>query len=346
MKIVILKGEFTGEVVHGTMVRIHCKLCARATDDTVGRVPGSGEVQDAVTEMTRRNTSIKPEMGKWTRALEKAHTHPHDAMKAMIIAPVTLNGRPEGYQAVCCFYCRQTGAVLIERERITPHRFGFAAKVTNREPLVHARRRVEVTFITLLALDCALQLKPALRGATVVCAGASLQCGGLKSKDSSGEPRQDAHQVLRELVIDGQPLYELVASIDGFPTVVKKVVTYCHGVISHLDACYNVADGLVETHATVEMIELAHMILGGTLRKSSGASNEIFGRLLWRYVLIRYRYAIQMGIIDCDRRELTQVLQMYLSVVNAMIEEGPGESAVCGLDALCDKYSSEISIFK
>jgi hypothetical protein len=344
MKVVIVKGKFTGKVV-GTLVTITCMECAKSTDVYTMKapVPGSSELTKASQQMGKGDERFKKSFKKSKEVVDKELTKADpNAMSTMIIAPVTINGRPGGCQPVCCFYCRQVGLIKIEAERPGTGPFGFQPRSLNEDREVHARRRVIITVIPLLALDYLVQNNLVSPSATVVCAGASLQCQGKRSTGSDSRPRQDAHQILRELSIGGTPLYQLVQSVSGLPKPIKDVVTYCHGVISHLDAAYNEADCLVEHAITVEMIDLGHLVLSGSLRRHSGKYDDIFARLLWGIVVARYKYAIDMAIIYADPGPLLNVLLFYRSIVVRIAEEGPPELISHSLADVCDSYQEEL----
>lgn len=353
MKAKVLKGKFTCAVT-GSTVRITCDLCeavpppsSEVEQEKMERaalrspVPGATELASAGGLIAGRP---KKEQSKWTQASEKINRElgkkAPNAMATMIVAPVALVGRASGYQPIVCFHCRQPGLIEISSERLNTARKGFVQTVVNEDPAIHASNRVRVTFVTLLALHEMVQ--QGLRSSMpVVCAGASLQCPGRSSTGSDGKPRQDAHQVLRELSINGVPLYDLPETARLSPEV-KTVLTYCHGTVSHLDGAYNEADGLVEHQIVVEMLDLAHMILSQTLWQRAGKHSHIFGRLLWSFIVIRYRYAIRMALIHAEDMKIRQILLFYLSIVERMYEEGPEAMAEQSLQAICDEMSKEV----
>lgn len=341
MKVIILKGRFTCNV-EGSQVTITCNVCNKsdAEYDRKSPVPGKDELAQASGMMGNKKEfrHAKPVVDR-----QLASASPN-AMAAMIVAPVKINGRPAGCQPIVCFYCCQAGLINIEAERPGTASFGFQPQSLNGDPRIHARRRVMMTLIPLVALDYLVQNNLVSPAATVVCAGASIQCQGRKSNGADGRPRQDAHQTLRELSIDGIPLYQRIQQIPGLSQVIKNVVIYCHGVISHLDAQFNETDCLVEHAITVEMIDLAHLVLNGTLRRSSGPHNEIFARLLWRYLMARYYYAIQMALIRVEPVPLRDTLLFYKSVVEEMAAEGPPDFRSGSLDDLCDSLKGELRL--
>lgn len=343
MKVKIVKGKFTATVT-GSRVTITCNLCARnpQPDRLDAPLPGRDQLAEAKALMENPPDG---KGGAWTHSLARVNAQLNsgsdNAMSTMIVAPVAIVGRASGYQPVVCFHCRQVGLVCVESERPGTGGFGFHPKALNEAPEIHARRRVAITFITMMALDRLLQLGLVPRGASVVCAGASLQCQGKKSTGPDRRSRQDAHQVLRELSINGAPLYQIV-NASQLAAAIKNVVTYCHGVISHLDAVYNEADGLVERNITVEMIDLAHLILNGSLRQSSGPYDNVFGRLLWNFVAIRYRYAIRMALIEAPHGAHRDVLLFYSAIADAILQEGPPAWALTGLDGICDRFRDEL----
>lgn len=339
MKVNILKGKFKASVT-GCTVRITCNVCEKSGGSSAlhDPVPGSTELALASQAMQGRKPFAK---SKEKVDLELTRPLPN-AMATMIVAPVVIIGRPVGCQPIVCFHCRQVGLISVEAERPGTGQFGFQPQSLNESPQQHVRRRAIITFIPLLALDFLVGAGHVRPGATVVCAGASLQCQGKRSTGSDGEPRQDAHQILRELSIDGVPLYELVRKVRTLPEKVRNVVTYCHGTISHLDACYNKADCLVESAITVEMIDLGHLVLNGSLRRSCGAHDDIFARLLWGYLMARYRYAVAIALISAEPGALRNVLLFYQGFIDTMMQEGPPDMVSRGLGDLCEYFNEEL----
>ncbi|MGC1548890.1 MAG: hypothetical protein WA777_10205 [Rhodanobacter sp.] len=342
MKVVVLKGKFIVRVIHGTLIQITCNVCTRAggfAGDGVS-VPGKAQIETALSYLPTGRDERSWRNVKQQLERERDAPHPN-AMATMIVAPVSINGRASGCQPVVCFYCQQVGLISVEAERGGVGPFGFQPRSLNEDTTAHARRRCIVTFTTLLALDNLVCTGAVARGSTVVCAGASLQCQGKKSRGHNGLPKQDAHQILRELSINGHPLYQLVQA-SGLHKNIKDVVTYFHGAVSHLDSEYNEADCLVERHVAIEMVDLAHMILNGHLRAISGSYDQIFGRLLWGYVMARYRYAIAMALIDAPHGAVRDILIFYKSIVDRMFEEGAPDLISHGLSGICEYFLDEL----
>lgn len=369
MRAQIVKGRFKAEVT-GTMVKITCNDCDSVAEEVkVGNSDSKGaKAQQRITEAKQRlatagstlpgkseleaaGTEIggiknKQEQKKFSQAKKIADKEAKaplpNAMSTMVVAPVTINGRPAGNQPIFCFYCRQVGLLSVEAERPGIGQFGLQPTSLNENWQEHASRRMLVTFVTLLALDHMVRTRRVSPGASIVCAGASLQNQGKSSKGMNNRARQDAHQILRELSIGGTPLYELIRKAPDVSQQVKDVVTYCHGVISHLDAEYNEADCLVERAITVEMIDLGHLILNGSLRQSSGDHDAIFADLLWAYLKARYYYAIKMAIIYAEPGPLRDVLVNYEAIVKNMPASGAPNEAKRGLEYLCNSLAGEV----
>lgn len=361
MKVTVVKGRFT-PTVSGSTVRIRCNICDKAARQAASSTGASSSSSSSSppdeapptmhpgplhgVESLRQASALMTRQKGFARAkgaLDTELSKPMpNTMAPVVVAPVTMNGRPVGCQAVVCAYCGQAGLINVEAERPGTGAFGFQPRSLNENPQAHVRRRAVITFIPLLALDYLVRNRHVRPGATVVCAGASLQCQGKSSTGSDGAPRQDAHQILRELSIDGTPLYTLVRACPGLSQKIQDVVTYCHGVISHLDAAFNEVDGLVERAITVLMIDLGHLVLNGSLRSIAGPTDAIFGRMLWGYVMARYKYAVTIALIEADPGPKRDVLLFYKGIVDQMVEEGPPDIALNGLGDLCDYFGEEL----
>jgi hypothetical protein len=363
MKVLLVKGKFKLEQIGKGAVRITCNVCGKieegissSEDEEIYRkkimsakLPGAPELSGAQGLLQQASGGVHKKLfkpgGSGARSLDAVNqqlsSSSPNAMEPMLVAPMILNGRPMGLQPIMCFYCRQVGLVNFESERGSPNRYGLAVTSLNDDPRVHARMRAEVSYTVLLCLDymCCQGIIPP--SADIVCPGASIQCSG-----KSGGGKQDAHQVLREVTINGHAIYDVADQHVGLgpgkvPKVMRDTLVYCHATISHLDAIYNEVDGLIEHEIAVDFIELAQQIVSGRLRKVSKYDN-VTRRYLWRLLLIRYFYACRIALIQlADEEAKKNVLNLYLVEVDGM-KNGAIPDYVDNLDAIqmCGKFTS------
>ncbi|HVU44854.1 MAG TPA: hypothetical protein VHD85_01945 [Terracidiphilus sp.] len=354
MRYRVVKGRFTLDQDRKGAAHITCNICAKAgipispsdSDPTPYKVhlktstpPGDAELADAQKQLEEYGNPADP--SSVIAARRRLTPSSPYTMKPFLVAPMMLNGRPSGnVQPIVCFHCKQVGLLLCETERVSPNGYRIAITRLNQDPMQHAIQRAEVTYTVLLCLDfmCALTMPNGGRfiapTAHVVCPGASIQTAGKK-----GKGKQDAHQVLREMTIDGHAIYDLARTHPSVPQEMRNTLVYCHATISHLDEKYNNADGLVETEIVVDFIELAQQIISGRLRRVA-QYDSVTRRYLWRLLMIRYYYACRVALIKAAGDEqLVGVLNEYLLPVTALRDNEP-PGFVNELDAvqMCDRF--------
>jgi hypothetical protein len=354
MKYRVVKGRFTANPDGKGATHIICNICAKAgvpispseSDSTPYEVhlkstlpPGDTELAEAQKQLEEYGKPADP--SSVIAARSRLTPLSPFTMKPFLVAPMMLNGRPSGnVQPIVCFHCKQVGLLLCETARESPNSYHIAITKLNQDPAEHAIQRAEVTYTVLLCLDfmCGLRtphgapfIAPT---AHVVCPGASIQTAGKKGKD-----KQDAHQVLREMTIDGHAIYDLARTHPSVKQKMMDTLVYCHATISHLDSIYNAADGLVETEIVVDFIELAQQIISGRLRRV-GQYDSVTRRYLWRLLTIRYYYACRMALIKAAGDEaLERVMNLYLIHVERLRDnEPPGFVNDLDAEEMCDHF--------
>jgi hypothetical protein len=115
----------------------------------------------------------------------------------------------------------------------------------------HPKKRVVISYITLLIFVEMRRRGYIDRAARITLAGATLQ-------SSQGVPKgyQGAHQNLGELFINDQPAYSLIQ--DG---TLQQTLKYCFGVVSCIHKSYNWADDFVEARARRVFCHLAQDVV-------------------------------------------------------------------------------------
>ncbi|APR79200.1 Hypothetical protein A7982_04547 [Minicystis rosea] len=370
MKVTVVKGKFTVESI-GATARVSCNACRKALR-VAGDAKSGAAVAAAVPALdVKAPAAAAPRQSVFTeeeeieaRAVLAARLSPPDVktvatarqqmakvpktferdaktriahldadvargvgpMRVMLIAPAVINGRPMGLQPVTCIHCGEVGLLYFESERrVPPH---VAPLWLNVDPHTHAKRRIRVSFTVLMAIDHLAQARTVRPGEDVVCPGASLQMVGRKTGGY-----QDAHQILREVTIGGQFVYELVTRAGLSPTV-TKVIYYCHSVVSHLPAKWNKADCLVEHKITADYIELVQGIISGRYR--GNLPQAVYQRYIWRLLVIRYYYACVFArITGSDDADVLGALNSYLGWILPFRDMEPPAYASDDLETQC-----------
>lgn len=346
MRIKLIKGKFTITEDYKGGAKITCNICTKLESSFQSQqdeehhrekiltmpLPGATELGKAKTALQESNTGQTAKLfgqsGSGTRSLAaidaQLKSGSQNAMKPMFVAPLIFNGRPMGLQPIMCFYCRQIGLVNCEPERTNPAYYGVVVTSLNEIPRAHAIQRAKVSYAVLLCLDylCGLTTPDGIRlipsSAHIVCPGSSIQTAG-----KSGGNKQDAHQVLREITINGETIYDLAHSCPTVPDAMKRALVYCNATISHLDAIYNQADGLVESAIVIDFIELAQQVVSGRIREGT-THDSVFRRYLWRLLIIRYFYACRIALINAAGDSgLEDAIHLYLVEVSAMKNSEP-----------------------
>ena len=96
--------------------------------------------------------------------------------------------------------------------------------------------RAKVSYTVLLCLDfmCGITLPDGVTKlippmSHIVCPGATIQAPGKK-----GGEMQDAHQVLREITINGYTIYDMAKDCPAVPAVMKNSLVYCNSAVTHM----------------------------------------------------------------------------------------------------------------
>jgi hypothetical protein len=323
----VVKGAFGCEVV-GSRVHIRClkKSCkGKPSRDLPFKNPDPSEFNDH-----RDNKAVRNALSAQAEALKKEKTKGRhefaivDGMlkakdkegedklpnifQGQLVTPCAHNGRPSGVRRVICPYCLNSGVLLFNATRIGPE---SAANIRITEDMntsgeEHASRRVRITYIMLRAIDYLASYKAFPSNAHVVCPGASTQMPNRKT-----EGYQDAHQVLREVTINGKYLYS------AGPPAHRQAMAYCLSVTSHLPEVWNEVDGLIESEITIPMILLAQNCVNGSLRKKA-LQDSAFNSLLWYELCTEYQKAAATARRNTEG-EKQDILTTYISVTRTLL---------------------------
>ena len=186
-----------------------------------------------------------------------------------------LTGRP-GKVTVTCTNCGKSSSLTYEQVRLSPHSFDLAITEGNKVPDKHGRYRVRTSYIYVCIIYSLAVQGKIRQGAAVVAPGASLQVGG-----APGSGNQLAHQVFREVTVDGTYIYELSNLTDDE----KAAIIYCCSVCSDIGAIYNEADGLVERELQDNFVALVKDTIAWVHTGPSQGLKVIFSRLLFIFEL-------------------------------------------------------------
>jgi hypothetical protein len=342
----VIKGKFKVEV-DGALIRVRCNKCGVPNPENlptdlcptgkIGIVVGTRAEAIAVLVDARA-----PNRGT-NNAIENLRSRVQDigfdARRSIILAPVSINGRIEGVHTVICPYCRNAGLINVEQVRISTYNYEVIPKCINTDAREHARRRLFVSYVVLRVLDRLAVTKKISPTAHIVCPGASIQMPGRKA-----EGYQDAHQVLREITVDGKLLYETVYKDSSFTDIVKKATIFCFGVVSHLESKYNSTDGLVERAITVDFIELCQNIVSGRYRGRFPV-DKFYCNYLWGLLCIRYHYACCVARIHAlSDKTITEVLDMYCTEAKVVKEAQRPDFVQLDLETLCTMISKDLKV--
>jgi hypothetical protein len=305
----LIKGKFDVAVV-GAAIKVTCKSCGQAAQSAAAlRAPDATD-QDTMKQLVARVGDAKAK--KRVPALLDELKGP-EAAHAFLVAPTAEAGRIEGLRPVICPSCRGLGLIFITRTRTPTTHLGVVSREINCDAAAHPARRAFVSYVVLRAIDAMALAGTVSRTAHVVCPGASLQ-----DKGRSTTGYEDAHQLLREVVLDGQYVYELADQN------ARQTLIYCHGCISHLPAIYNKVDCLIEQRIVADYVDLVRQIVTGSLRRQFQleSSNR---KVIWSLLCIRYYYAVRAALIDAQGEpEMTTLLNEYASRAQRLKDMVPG----------------------
>jgi hypothetical protein len=229
---------------------------------------------------------------------------------------------------IACPRCRNVGIALVSSERQSLANNNLRSRQINRDPMVHARRRLYVTYVVLRAIDEAAQNRRLSAEATVRCIAASQQEIG-----AGGGEYQDAHQLLREVAIGNDYTYDCVEASR------KTAIMLCHGVVSHLEARYNNADNGIEEAIADAYVRLVTDVVDGQLRRTSTSARS-FRELLWRGLCGCYLGAIQTALGTAVDEDPRNVLAMYEAIAKHLLHEPP-TYVFDETDQLCASIAAE-----
>jgi hypothetical protein len=229
-----------------------------------------------------------------------------NVLKGQLLTPCAADGRPSGVRRVLCPYCMQAGVLTFKAIRISPGSVGVTIREDmNHDGIEHVLLRARRTFVMLRSIDYLARTGTISATAHVVCPGASIQMPNQKDLGF-----QDAHQVLRELTIDGRYLYEFPVS------PMREAMAYCLSVVSHLPAVWNEVDCLIESAITIPMILLGQNCVNGSLRRRASEDSAFF-ELLWSQLVSAYLDAVDTAMTEAVGIHL-ETLSVYRSSVRAL----------------------------
>jgi hypothetical protein len=140
-------------------------------------------------------------------------------------------------------------------ERYSPDTLGYVINAENNSGDDHGKKRLVVSqaVLTMLSQFVISRVIPA--NATVAAYGSTIQARAGGGAQRGGI--EFAHQVLRELSIDGVPVHLL----EGLSEEEARVLLYCNSAVSRIPARYNTVDGLIEAQIRGPFVELASWVM-------------------------------------------------------------------------------------
>lgn len=151
---------------------------------------------------------------------------------------------------------------------------------------LHFKRRVLITYIYVLLIKYLREMGKLPNG-QVANAPMSLQM----NRTLAGG-HQDAHQVLGEITVGGQHLYE----ISGLYPEVRRAIVYCNSAVSDLPAEYNMADGYIEDTGRRNYVALVQQVVSGTLTSNQAIYDRIVNIFADALILGRARLRADRNI--------------------------------------------------
>lgn len=145
------------------------------------------------------------------------------------------------------------GSIKYSVQRLAPTYYKVAVLAKCTDEKEHPKRRIVTSYISLIILHRLVSTDRVKDNAIIEAPGAQIQRQG----SPAGRDNQLAHQIIREITIDGKFFYTL----PNLEPDEKDALVYCHSVCSDIHKDYNTADGFVEKKARTPYLALAKEIV-------------------------------------------------------------------------------------
>lgn len=212
-------------------------------------------------------------------------------------------------QLVCTGNASHTGSITYTLTRIAPTNFGLSIVPACANEADHPKRRVLVSYISLCLLYRLVRAERVPKNATVEAPGASLKRNGNTSRPGHN---QLAHQILREITINGKFYYKL----PGLDETEKKVLVYCHCVCSDIPTAFNQADGFLEQKIRAPYLTFARRILNDELSSFSHVRTKAPGAKVGGAFPEILKTLITMFITACDEGRTVAETDQHKQIID------------------------------